>query len=184
MRFIILSTLFVTIFCACAGKSEKSSQFQIEESVKSYLFLPDSSLVEAEITDTLRTDELEKLLEQVEKNLSLINQDLDTLSIMIDDRSYKILDYRKMVEETSLLRKAKYKDSLLSMEREVLELQLKQAKLTEKRVGFKQTNRILLHLKRSVWADIAGFDVNVKYGSAEEQVELELLLDANFEVVD
>ncbi len=179
----IISIVFIALL-ACTEKSNKTDETELTEKVKAYLFLNDSATVQTEITDTMHAEELNELIAQIEKNMFLIDQDLDTLSLMIDDRSYKMLAYQKQVDETTLLRKSKYKDSLATTEVDLLKLKLRQAQLTAKRTDFKQTNRVLMHLRRSVWANIAGFEVDVKYTKNNEPVMLQLLVDANFNVID
>ena len=65
-----------------------------------------------------------------------------------------------------------------------LEYRLKLKDLEFQKAMFDQTNRILLHLKRSIWANIAGFEAIVHYELGEEVNDLEILMDANYTVVD
>ena len=66
----------------------------------------------------------------------------------------------------------------------LVEYQLKLKELEFQKAIFDQTNRILLHLKRSIWANIAGFEANVHYQLGDEINDLEILMDANYVVVD
>lgn len=181
--FFFLVALIIG-FASCNKGSKQSDQDQIEENVRAYFFLSDSIEVDVQITDTIYVDDLDKMLETVENNLSLINQDLDTLSLMIDDAAYQKLNYEKEVLNAGFFSKDKYLDSMHNAEKTFLEYQLKQALLNSKKDGFKQTNRVLLHLQRSIWANIAGFNIQVNYKFSGNPIELELLMDAQFNVVD
>ena len=185
LRFVsvvLLGCFFVLV--SCAGKNKQSNADLLKENVKSYFFLSDSVDVEVTVADTIHADEVEEMLATIEKNLNLIDEDLDTLSLIIDDRSYKKLDYEKAIEKAVLIGRNKYKDSLNWVEKELLELQLKQAFLKNKREEFKQTNRVLLHLKRSVWANVAGYNIMVNYILGDAPMQFDLLTDANYNVVD
>ena len=41
-----------------------------------------------------------------------------------------------------------------------------------------------MHLKRSVWADIAGFEAMVHYELGDEVNDLVILMDADYNIVD
>lgn len=172
------------LLASCAGTNKQSNSDLLLENVKDYFFLDDSIAVEVEIADTIQADEVAEMLATIEKNLNLIDQDLDTLSLMIDDRAYKKLGYEQMLEKSILIGKNKYKDSLNQVENALLDLRLKQALLSSKREGFKQTNRVLLHFKRSIWANVAGYNVIVDYNVGETPMHFELVTDANYTIVD
>lgn len=186
MRHLALSLALAlaVLMIACKGESGLTDKELIDQNVKDYFFLSDSVDVQVEITDTLHVEDLNELLATVENNIKLINQDLDTLSLMIDDKAYKKLAYEKEIEAGGLFRKNKYEDSAKAAEFTLLEYQLKQSQLLAKHNSFKQTNRILLHLQRSIWANVAGFNVAANYVAEGDSVNVDLLLDANFNVVD
>ena len=179
-------TFFVCFFLliSCGGKNKQSNQDLLTENVKEYFFLDDSIAVQVEVADTIHADEVAEMLSTIEKNLNLIDQDLDTLSLMIDDRAYKKLAYEQVIEKSILIGKNKYKDSLSRVENALLDLRLKQAVLNSKRDGFKQTNRVLLHFKRSIWANVAGYNVIIDYNVDDIPMHFELVTDANYTIVD
>lgn len=173
MSRILLSLLAFSalVIVSCTGESKTSDQEKIEKNLRTYFFLSDSVAVNYEITDTLTSPELEDLIKSVENNKLLIAEDLDTLSTMIDAQAYKKLDLEKTAASS---------DSLLSATNQLLLLQLKQAQLLMKKESFEQTNRILLNLKRTIWANIAGFNVAVHYVLNGQNFEFDMMLDANF----
>ncbi len=172
------------VLASCSGKNKQSNEDLLLENVKTYFFLADSIMVDVAVIDTIHSDEVEDMLATIEKNLNLIDQDLDTLSLMIDDKAYKKLGYEKAIEKSILIGKNKYKDSLSWAEKAMLELQLKQAMLTMKKESFKQTNRVLLHFKRSVWANVAGYNISADYVVEEDSMHFELVTDANYTIID
>lgn len=172
------------VFLSCKSEPQLSDQDQINREVKNYLFLDDSIAVDVTVEDTMYTDELEEMLATLENNMSLIQQDLDTLSLMIDEQAYKKLDYQNQLEEPKLFGNNKMEETLLKTEKRLLELKLKQWELRAKKLEFKQTNRVLLHLQRSMWANIAGFNVDVTYPMNGAEISVGLLLDANYRVID
>lgn len=181
--FIVLGFLSLTFF-SCKSESKLSDTQKIEANVRDFFFLTDSVEVQIEITDTLFVTDLEEMLATVNQNLNLMDRDLDTLSARIDKVAYAKLNYEKELESAGLFRKNAVKDSLTDARFSLVQYQLQQAQLQARLLGSKQTNRILLHLKRSVWADVAGFNIHVVYQMEDDSVDLDLLLDANFNVVD
>ena len=180
--FTFLACFFVLI--SCAGKNKQSNQDLLEENVKAYFFMEDSLSVEVTVVDTIHADEVAEMMATLENNLYLIDQDLDTLSLMIDDKAYQKLAFEKELEKSIFIGKNKYKDSLNWAEKALLNLQLKQALLNEKRESFKQTNRVLLHFKRSVWGNVAGYNVFVDYLRDGAPIHYDVVTDANYTIVD
>lgn len=169
--------LFIAIpflILACGGEKKLTDQELIEKNVRNYFFMGDSVQLEVTITDTINTVLLDEMMATTSENIRLVQLDIDTLGMMIDDWSYKILDLKK----TS--------DSLAAKNAEIklLEYRLKRTELEYKQAAFKQSNRIFMHLQRSIWADIAGFEAKVHYTLGEETNDLVVLMDANFNVVD
>lgn len=185
LRITLSVTAVLFSFAACKGESKSSSASEeMEENVRNYFFLDDSVDVKVAVMDTLYTEDLDEMLGTIESNLNLIGQDLDTLSLMIDDQAYRKLAFEEKMDQAVLIGRNKWKDSLHSAETTLLDYKLKQAQLSSKREGFKQTNRVLLHLQRSVWANIAGYNIAVQYDLEGEPLNLELLMDANHVIVD
>lgn len=156
----------------CKKETEISDDQKIEDNVRSYFFMDDSVDVTVTITDTIHVDELDFLMANVDSSLKNIQLDLDTLQLMIDDWNYKSLEPNRSVVDA---KDAKIK--ALGYENKFSELQFKKA-------GFTQSRRIMLHLRRSIWADIAGFEANVVYKNGDENNELTILMDANYRIVD
>jgi hypothetical protein len=162
------------MFANCNGSSKKSDQQRMEESVRNYFFMGDSVQVTVTVTDTVYAKDLDFMLENTEENIRLVQLDIDTLQLMIDDWNYKALDFEKTGNTLEAL----------SAKNKALGYQLKHKELEYTRASFEQTNRIFLHLKRSTWADISGFEAMVSYQLGEEKNELIVLMDADFNVVD
>ena len=171
---IFLSAAFAFLLLSCSGETKKSDQEIMEENVRNYFFMGDSVQLNVTITDTVYANELEFMLENTEENIRLVQLDIDTLSLMIDDFNYQSIEHAKQNNGSESL----------TAKNKALELQLKKKELEYTRATFEQTNRIFLHLKRSTWADISGFEANVHYELGDEVNDLTVLMDADFNVVD
>jgi len=170
--FVLVSIPLV--FISCKGDEKLADSELIEKNVRAFFFMGDTVDVDVTITDTIHDTDLTEMLATVEENIRLIQLDIDTLTIMIDDWAYKAIDFEKnnqLIES----KEAKIKS---------LDYRLKHQNLEFQKAQFSQTNRILLHLKRSIWANIAGFEATVHYQLGEEVNDLEILMDANYTVVD
>lgn len=174
MRFAVLFFLSTFLFISCGGEKKLSDQELIEKNVRNYFFMGDSVTVETTIMDTVFVAELDEMILTIENNINLIQLDIDTLHLMVDDWSYKALNLEK-TDSVIEANQAKIKS---------LEYRLKLKELQFKQAEFAQTNRIFMHLKRSVWADIAGFEANVHYQLGDEVNDMIILMDANFNIVD
>lgn len=175
MKFKILFTILIAlIFVACKGEKKLADNELIEKNVRAFFFMGDSVQVNVQITDTIYVEELNEMLATIEENNRLIQQDIDTLKIMIDDWAYKAVDLEKNAQ-TQESKDAEIKS---------LEYRLKLWQIELKQTQFNQSNRIMLHLKRSIWANIAGFEATVHYELGDEINDIPILMDANFNVVD
>lgn len=170
--FIITILSGLTLF-SCKGEKKLTDNEKIEKSIRNYLFLGDSVDVTFEITDTIHTEELDGMLSTTEENLGLIQLDIDTLGIIIDDLSYQIQNGQQNGAPVDL-----------NKENQLLKYKLKYEQLSSQKRQFTQTNRILLHFKRSIWANIAGFEVAVKYSIEDKNVETMVMMDANYRIID
>ena len=170
--FALVSISF--IFISCKGDEKLSDSELIEKNVRAFFFMGDTVDVEVTVTDTIFDTELAEMLATVEENTRLIQMDIDTLKVMIDDWTYKALDLEKI---NQLVEAKDTKIKSLEYRLKLQELELQQAQ-------FGQSSRILLHLKRSIWANIAGFEATVHYELGDEANDLEILMDANYTVVD
>ena len=164
---------------SCKGEKSISDDQKMENSVRNYLFIGDSIDVSISITDTISIDDLDMLMSTTNVNLNLIQLDIDTLGSMIDDLAYGL---QKPDSNTSLEMvpgaEVSFEDYLL------VRYKLQYAELNAQKFKFTQTNRVLYQLKRSVWANVAGFDVLAKYELNGEELETMVLMDAEFRVID
>lgn len=173
MRYIFLIFIPFAII-SCKSEPTVSDLEKIESNVREYFFMDDSVELMIDVADTLYADDLNQMIDNVDENLRLIQLDLDTLALMVDDWSYKALDLDKGGHKTES-DEAKIKS---------LQYRIKQQDLEFKKATFVQSRRIFMRLRRSTWANIAGFEVHVHYETGEEVNDLILLLDGDFEVVD
>ena len=177
---LLLSFAFITLFIACKSEKKLTDEEQMEQSARSYFFMGDSVDVEVSITDTIFTEELDDILNRIEENLSLVQQDIDTLNTMMDDLAY--------TESQPKPQQAKTFHQVCCEESENKELmlnyKLKMADLDFKKLEYKKSNRIFLHLKRSIWANISGYEVNVHYQLNDEVADIIVLMDADYNIVD
>lgn len=171
---VVFALVLAVALISCKGEKKLTDQETIEKNVRAFFMMGDSVDLEITITDTMYIEELQAMMETVEENNLLIQLDIDTLSLMIDDWNYKALD----LEKTNQILPSK--DAKIK----ALEYKLKMRELESKKAVFAQTNRILLRLQRSIWANIAGFEAKVHYQLGDEISDLEILMDANFNVID
>lgn len=174
MRFLIYLSLSILGFYSCNGESKLSDQELIEKNVRNYFFMGDSVEIAVTITDTLKVNDVDDILSNIQNNIRLVQLDIDTLQLMIDDWSYKALDFEKEGKQTEAS----------SAQIKSLEYRVKLKELQFRQAEFTQTNRIFMHLKRSTWADISGFEAAVHYETGDEVNDLVVLMDADFNVVD
>lgn len=153
----------------------------IEANVRSYFFMGDTVDLKVSIADTIHSEELEDMLAMLDTNLMLIQQDIDTVNSIIDALSYADKEASNKLSAMGF-EKAEYE--ALQRENPILEYKLKLKDLEYKKLNFQQSNRIYLHLKRSTWANVSGFEVDVHYELNEEKADLKVLMDAEFNVVD
>jgi len=179
--FIVPAIMFGMMSCKTDKSLDKPDLEIIEENVRSYFFMGDTVDLEVSIADTIYSDELEDMLAMLDTNLMLIQQDIDTVNSIIDALSYADK------EESNKLSAAgfeKLEYEALQRKNPILEYKLKLKELEYKKLNFQQSNRIYLHLKRSTWANISGFEVDVHYKLNDEEADLKVLMDAEFNVVD
>ncbi|MEX1003647.1 MAG: hypothetical protein WDZ35_16125 [Crocinitomicaceae bacterium] len=173
MKYIL--PLITVILVACSGgeTEDVSDQDVIEHNVREYLFLNDSLEVSSSITDTIFVSDLEEMLNTLEKNLMLIQQDIDTMQLIIDH-----LAYANMQDESPSI------EMDPKQEVKLLKHQLKLQQLETKKTSFKQSNRVLLHLRRSQLNSISGYKISAQYLHKNKPVTISLLMDADFCVID
>ncbi|MGB1104420.1 MAG: hypothetical protein ACPG21_12455 [Crocinitomicaceae bacterium] len=184
LKQVIFLLTIVVLIAGCNSDSGKSDMELINQNVVDFLMLEDSVEVSTAIEDTVYVENLNEMITQTEKNLNLIGLDLDTLSSLIDAVAYQKLAIQEAAKNTADITEDTWKDSLQKIEIQLLQLQLQQARLANQENQFKQTNRVLFQLKRSVWANVAGFHVRAKYAIEKNTISMGLLLDANMNVVE
>ena len=184
MRTISIS-FFVFLF-ACSGS--KSDLEKMEESVREYYFLADTAIADAAIIDTLTLELVEEMLANVDKNLNLVQLDLDTLGIIIENASYSLMELKKSMPDNpgggSYSTILGLDAEIYEKEIELLKLQLKQQKIEAKKEEYIHTGRILKELKRKSWADVGGFNVEISFFLEGVSQNAEVLMDGEFNIVD
>jgi hypothetical protein len=177
---LILSFAIITLFVSCKSEKKLTDEELMEQSARTYFFMGDSVEVEVTILDTIYTDELTETLDMIDANISLVQQDIDTLNTMMDDLVYN--------EDTIPVLKAKTYHQVCCEDAKrtetLLGYQLKLKDLNMKKLEFKNSSRLFLHLKRSIWANIAGYEANVHYQLNDEVADIKVLMDADFNIVD
>ena len=179
--FIVPAIMFMMMSCKNENSLSQSDQEIIEENVRTYFFMGDTVDLKVTVADTIFSEELENMLAMLDTNLMLIQQDIDTVNSIIDALSYTDKEESNKLSAIGF-EKAEYQ--ALQRENPILEYKLKLKELEYKKLNFQQSNRIYLHLKRSTWANVSGFEVDVHYKINDEEADLKVLMDAEFNVVD
>lgn len=179
----IVIPMIMLIMMSCKGENSVSisDQEKMEANVRSYFFMGDSVELKVTIADTIYAGELENMLAMLDTNLMLIQEDIDTANSIIDALTYANQEESKK-NPPKELDKEMFDD--LKRQNPILNYRLKVKELEYKKLGFQQSNRVYLHLKRSIWANIAGYEVDVHYKIDDEEADLKVLMDADFNVVD
>ena len=179
MRYLI--PLFsILIIVSCKSEKKLTDDELMEQSARSYFFMGDSVDVEVTILDTIFTDELTETLDMIDANISLVQQDIDTLNLMMDELAYDADNPPVLQTKTDhqvCCEASEKKEKMLGF-------QIKMKELNLKKLTFKNSSRIFLHLKRSIWANISGYEANVHYQLNDEVADIKVLMDADFNVVD
>jgi hypothetical protein len=175
-----ISILPIALLFACGG-SKKSDLEKMQDAVREYYFLEDTAAVDATIIDTLTLDKVEEMIANVDRNLGLIQMDLDTLSTMIDQRNYFLL-----AADTTFFPENSEDTAIIASESDVelLKLRLKQKEIEAKRESYVHTERILNRLKRKAWGNVAGFNVEINFSLNGIPRKTEVLMDGEFNIVD
>jgi hypothetical protein len=176
--FIVFSVAFLLIGCKGQTESQRSDEEKMAEGVRTYFFLDDSVSVSVEVTDTIFTDELDEMLETIDQNLNLVQEDIDTLGAIIDSAAYDNLQYEGTLYPESIDNK------MASRRLKVSKLRLKLAELNAKKLEFQQSKRVMLNLRRSHFNNTAGYEIGTSYALDGQQLDFELLMDADFRVID
>lgn len=180
----LLSLFFISLFvfsCSSTEGEDVSANEKMRDEVRSYLFLGDSIEVQTTVTDTITSEELDGMMSTVEENLNLIQMDIDTLEMIIDDLAYSPIDMEGRMGITNL---PEMEEKTLIRDLEVKQNQLKLAQLDAQKLAFQQTKRVLLHLKRSEKDEVSGYEVEVSYFIDDEEVELGFVMNADYRIVD
>lgn len=179
--FIVPAFMFGMMSCKNDKALDQSDIEIIEENIRSYFFMGDTVQLEVSIADTIYSEELENMLAMLDTNLMLIQQDIDTVNSIIDALSYANEEASNKLSAMGF-EKAEYQ--ALQRENPILAYKLKLKDFEYKKLNFQQSNRVYLHLKRSTWANISGFEIDVHYQLNDEEADLKVLMDAEFNVVD
>lgn len=178
MKYIF--PIIALLMLSCKGETEtlQTDTEKIDISVRNYFFMGDSVDVECTVIDTISSKELDGILETVEENLRLIQLDIDTLNSMIDEKAYANLEKRNSLYPESIEIKMAQDELILA------QYNLKMEQLKAKKTQFQNSNRLYMHLRRSTSANVSGYGVQVHYKMGEEEADLQVLMDADFDVVD
>lgn len=181
VQFAMPMMMLVMMSCKGENSVTESDQEKMEANVRSYFFMGDSVELKVTIADTIYSGELDDMLAMLDTNLMLIQEDIDTANSIID-----ALTYADQEESKKYPPKELDKEIFENLKRQnpILNYKLKVKELEYKKLGFQQSNRVYLHLKRSIWANIAGYEVDVHYKLNNEEADLKVLMDAEFNVVD
>jgi hypothetical protein len=180
MKYLIPFVALILIGCNGGLEASESDQELMRDEVRDYLFLGDSVEVATNVVDTILVEELDGMLATIEDNLFNIQLDIDTLGSMIDEESYANLEFEKglhLYPESADLKMA-------PRNLKVARYQIKMAELKAVKLGFQQTKRVMLHLRRDQLNTIAGYEIIANYLIQDETVELAFIMNANFEIVD
>ena len=174
MRYSVLYLLIPLLLFSC--KEEMSDSEKMETEVRKYYFLEDTAEVIVEVSDTMYLPNVLEMLNNVENNLGLIQLDIDTLSTIIDEVAYANLDSAKNINDVP--------DQITVNDYRLMRYRMKMQELEAKRLQYIHTRRVLNHLKRNSWSDIAGFNASVSFHLDGEYIEDEVLLNGEYEIVD
>lgn len=178
MKYLI--PIFAFFLIACSGKinDDRTDDEKMRDEVRSYLFLDDTVAVSANVVDTIMVSDLDGMLATIEDNLMKIQWDIDTLETMIDTLAYENLEYEQHLYPESIELK------MASRNLRLTEYKLKMADLQATKMGFKQSKRVMLHLRRAQLNTVAGYEVVAHFIDKGENVELGFVMTADFRIVD
>lgn len=184
MKYIFPIIGLVLLSCSGSSEGTKSDSDKMRDEVRSYLFLDDSVEVKTVVQDTISKDDVDGMLANVEENLNLIQQDIDTLESIIDTMSYQLLDLGDAPIVQDPFRQ--YNEEMMRKQIELFLAghKLKMAELQAKKLSFQQSKRVMLHLKRSTLNSIGGYEILASYSMNGETIELNFLMDSDFKIVD
>lgn len=169
-----LASLLVLTSCD-NSKNDVSTNDKLEKSVRHYFSMGDSIEVSTEITDTIFIEELKAMQDNVSKNFNLAQMDIDTLDYLIENWENEMFNIQDNGGSESEINKAKVMVQMY---------QLNQADTKIKQLNYKNSNRIFSDLERETKGNISGYEVETTYILKDEKNTLNLLFDANFNVVD
>ncbi len=72
MRHLIYLSFILLGFYSCNGESKLSDQELMQKNVRNYFFMGDSVEVEVTITDTLKINDFEDILANIQNNIRLV----------------------------------------------------------------------------------------------------------------
>ena len=172
--------VLILIGCGGAPTDNRTDDEKIRDEVRNYLFLDDSVAVAAQVVDTILVADLDGMLATIEDNLEKVQLDIDTLNTMIDGLSYG----NKTEEEVLAIESDKLLDSQYKRDIKLLKYKLKMSELQSTKMGFQQSKRVMLHLRRSQLNTVAGYEIKASYNNGGEDVELAFIMTADFRIID
>lgn len=173
---LVLSVILCGIMMSCDTKSPVFSKEQtIENNVRNYFFMGDTVALEINIVDTIFSNELTDMQDNVSKNFNLAQMDIDTLDYAIEVWENKMFNIKDNGGPEADVNNAKI---MMQM------YQLNQADTRIKQFNYKNSNRIFTNLQRSTFNDISGYELSVTYQIKGEKNTLNMLIDASLQVVD
>ncbi len=174
---LALATLLVSIVsCNSNSQSDELSPNEIiEHNVRNYFVMSDSVNLDVQIVDTIFTDELKDMQQNVIKNYNLTQIDVDTLDYVIEVWQNKVFSLQDNQGSELEIANAKLMQ---------LQYELNKSDIETVQLSYSNSKRIFANLERSTQNNISGYEVSAHYKIPEEENTLTLLLDAKFRIVD
>lgn len=169
MKNLLPLAFLILVGCGGSQTDNRTDDEIIRDEVRSYLFLDDSVAVAAQVVDTILVSDLDGMLATIEDNLEKVQWDIDTLNIMIDELAY--------TEDQNINENYKRDTTLLKY-------QLKMSELFATKMGFQQSKRVMLHLRRAQLNTVAGYEIKATYEIGGKENELAFIMTADFRIVD
>ncbi|HIP36414.1 MAG TPA: hypothetical protein EYG85_06135 [Crocinitomix sp.] len=174
-QYLFFASL-IGIITSCQSKREKTTQQIIQEEVKHFFFMPDSTKIKVNITDTIFYINLLEQEKELDYKIGVIQHNIDTLGAYIHlwkNKMFELID--NQANECKINHaKLMYNTYLLSQKEFIIE-----------KMDLMNTRRIKLGLKRFSNDSIMGYETDVTYFITDsDSSTLNVLMNANFKIVD